>query len=1114
MDKNSDNLSGNEKSNFKKVSNSLIVSTILIVVIIVVLGILNYFHTQANLSRNAFNNLENISNSKTSSINYWRKDKLDDARLLMNDISHHDFLLNYEKGNSSEAQVLKWLKSLIVHEDITEFIIYDTKKVPLIFTDKKEYLLEKERIAAFENCLNTKDVIMSDFFTEEQKMNGLRIAIFIPIFKSSTDNREVSKVLMIDFATTKSLEKFVIEWPVTTESSEAMLIRDDGKDVMFLSDLKNKTNSALKFTVSKNDSNIVSVKAVNGLRGPYRGYDFSRKDVHAFIKEIPGTNWILVTKTDTDEIRQNTMMTSLYIVIITFVIVLLALSITYIFNKKNKAQFFKELYKDELQKNIQLERLKVLLNNANDCIILYDDKGNILDANSKTMETYGYTDEELKELNVSDLRAPEKRGDIKEIINALNHNEGMLFETLHQTKSGHIFPIEVSASRIDFEGKVYLQGISRDISSRKEFEEKLIESEEKFKSVFTYANDVMFIIDGPKLIAVNKNAESLFGFKREDMLKITPADISPEFQEDGKMSKEKFENYINKALNDEPQFFEWVHRNSDGAEFPTEVSLNSITINNKKYVLAVLRDITFRKILDKALKDKEQSLELALDGSELGYYDMNFQTGRVITNNRCFTMLGYDNDEVNHNRQWWRDLIHPDDEEKSTKAWDEYIAGKTNLYQVEVRMQMKDGSYKWILDKCKVFEVKPDGSPLRVVGTHMDITQRKSYEEAILKAKEAAEESNTLKSNFLTNMSHELRTPLTGILGFSELLSGELEDEEQKEMAELIFKGGKRLTNTLNSILDLSRLESNQLSASRSVFNVAEIVSESVGLYIKSAQSKGLDITYESPCETVNCNIDEKMMNDIMYNLLQNAITYTIKGDIKVTLDLVNTDEFNLAQIKVKDTGIGINPKFHKQIFEPFRQASEGLSRKFEGTGLGLTLTKKYAEMMDGSITLNSEEGQGSEFIISLPVVNFMYKPKYYSVTENTSEKNEKLKAIFIEDEIENFELLNMLLKPYMILDNYESSVKALEVIEQKHYDIIFMDIGLKEINGMEATKIIRLMENYKNTPIIAITAFAMQGDKERILLSGCNEYISKPFSKDRLFEVLGKYVDLGGGYR
>ncbi len=1108
MNKSSDKFSKIDTDNFNRISRPLIISTIIIVLIIVILGILNYFHTQANLSKNAFLNLENISNSKVSGVNYWRKDKIDDAKLLMNDVSHRELLINFEKGISSEQQVLDWMKSLLIHEDIIEFILFDTLKTPLIYTKDKEYIVEKERVEAFNACIKTKNVVMSDFFVENRGA-GVRIALFVPVFKSSRNKNEISKLLMLDIDPKISLYNFISAWPVPSMSSEVLLIRDNGNDVVYLTNVKGTDKTALNFRISKSDSSIISVKAANGLRGNYRGLDYTKKDVHSFINDVPGTNWILITKTNSDEIRQSTILTSVYVYLITFVLVMLALFIVQIYNKRNKEYFFKGLYRNELQKNIHLQRFNILLNSANDCIKLYDENGNIVDANRKALDTYGYTLEEIKKLNVIDIRAAKSKSNIKEIIKALKSGEGMTFETLHQTKSGKIFPVEVSASRIDFDGKTYLQGISRDISSRKEFENKLIESEEKFKSVFTYANDVMLILDGMNIVEANHNAEILFGYTREQLINMTPEDISPEFQEGGKSSKIKSKNYVDKALNGEPQFFEWIHKTSSGTEFPTEVSLNSITINNKIFIFVVLRDITFRKIIDLTLKDKEKSLELALNGAELGYYDMNLTTGVVTTNQNCYRMLGYEEEDVTQSRSWWKNLIHIDDIEKSNQIWEEHLSGKSDMYQMEVRMRNKDGSYKWILDKSKIFEVSPDGSAVRIVGTHMDISKRKSYEDAILKAKKAAEDSNNLKSNFLMNMSHELRTPLTGILGFSELLLNELENDDHKEMVDLILKGGNRLTATLNSILDLSRLESNQLDIVRDKMNIVGIAEEVVANLKIAAENKNLNLSFESKYQIVNCLIDEKMLTDICYNLIQNAITYTDKGEIRVKIDTVTKNGKDYASISVKDTGIGIAQKFHKQIFEPFRQASEGLSRKFEGTGLGLTLTKKYVDMLDGNIKLISEEGCGSEFIVTLPLMQAVLKPVFNNQNIVNIKKNNKLTSLFVEDEIESYELVRMLLRPYMEVDNITSGKVAMEQVQNKQYNMIFMDIGLSDTNGMDVIRFIRKLDNYKYIPVIAVTAFAMEGDKERILESGCNEYISKPFTKEDLISAVGKYINI-----
>jgi CheY-like chemotaxis protein len=291
--------------------------------------------------------------------------------------------------------------------------------------------------------------------------------------------------------------------------------------------------------------------------------------------------------------------------------------------------------------------------------------------------------------------------------------------------------------------------------------------------------------------------------------------------------------------------------------------------------------------------------------------------------------------------------------------------------------------------------------------------------------------------------------------------------------------------------------------------NIAGIAGEVVANLKTISENKNLKLFFESKYQIVNCLIDEKMLADICYNLIQNAITYTNKGEIRVKIDTLSKNGKEYASLSVKDTGIGIAQKFHKQIFEPFRQASEGLSRKFEGTGLGLTLTKKYVDMLDGNITLISEEGCGAEFVVTLPLIEAVIQPVFINQENENSKRENKLTSLFVEDEIESFEFVRMLLRPYMDVENITSGKVAMEQVKNKQYNMIFMDIGLSGINGMDVTRFIRKLENYKYIPIIAVTAFAMEGDKERSLESGCNEYISKPFTKEDLFSAVGKYINI-----
>jgi PAS domain S-box-containing protein len=257
-----------------------------------------------------------------------------------------------------------------------------------------------------------------------------------------------------------------------------------------------------------------------------------------------------------------------------------------------------------------------------------------------------------------------------------------------------------------------------------------------------------------------------------------------------------------------------------------------------------------------------------------------------------------------------------------------------------------------------------DGKFIGIIGVSTDISDRKLAEKELIKAKEKAEEANRLKTNFLANMSHELRTPLIGILGYAQFLETELKDKEYIEMAQTIATSGQRLNNTLNNLLDISKIESEIKSVDLKRQDILEYLNEQVTLFKLAAERKGLFIFYKPCCEKLEAYINEEMFVSIISNLLNNAIKFTEKGSITLTVKLAE----DKAMIAIMDTGIGVPANRQEIIFEPFRQASEGLNRNFEGTGLGLTLAKKFAALMGGIISVESKPGEGSTFTLELPV--------------------------------------------------------------------------------------------------------------------------------------------------
>jgi len=394
----------------------------------------------------------------------------------------------------------------------------------------------------------------------------------------------------------------------------------------------------------------------------------------------------------------------------------------------------------------------------------------------------------------------------------------------------------------------------------------------------------------------------------------------------------------------------------------------------------------------------------------------------------------------------------------------------------------------------------------KILSTIRDITLQEKMMTELVEAKEKAEEMNEIKTNFLANMSHELRTPLHGILGFAQILSEEITDDEMQKMAGIIYKSGNRLLETLNLLLSFSKAETSKIEINYSDIIIKELFEESVELFKPLAESKGLEISLSISEKNIIIHSDERLVRDILNNLLNNAIKFTEKGGIYLSAYI---DDSNNLIIKVRDTGIGIPLNKFDQIFQEFRQESEGLSRNFEGTGLGLTLTKRYIEILNGSISVESKVGVGSEFSIVIP----------NGIKENISATNEfrevnkiniipapttRKKLLLVENDKVSAMLVNTFVKKEFDLDIVANGSEALNKVSEKEYDAILMDINLGEgITGLDATQQIKRLNIYKDTPIIAVTAFAMEKDKEEFLKYGCTHYLAKPFEKQDLMNIL-----------
>jgi PAS domain S-box-containing protein len=435
----------------------------------------------------------------------------------------------------------------------------------------------------------------------------------------------------------------------------------------------------------------------------------------------------------------------------------------------------------------------------------------------------------------------------------------------------------------------------------------------------------------------------------------------------------------------------------------------------------------------------------------------------------------------------------------------------------EYKITTIEGEVKWVesLGERISFEDK-----LAILLTLRDVTDRKMSEIELKESKDRAEEMNKIKSNFLANMSHELRTPLVGILGFAEMLKDELGDDNFKEMADKILTSGKRLKDTLNSLLDLSKIEANRVELKFQTINLATIVNTQVDLFRAFAKRKNLYLTTEASEDKIYISADEQILSQILSNLINNALKYTEQGGVSISIDKTTSGGADYARLRVTDTGIGIPSESLSTIFHEVRQVSEGFNRHFEGTGLGLTITKKFVSMMKGTITVESTLDKGSVFTLQFPLMeksNSLQKINKMEITTEEEKNNghdpDRLpKILVVENDDASIEVTKLFLKNLCEMDFASDGETAVELARSNQYEIILMDINLGlGISGLDAAREIRNINGYARVPIVALTAFAMRGDREEFLKSGCTHYLSKPFTKEKIVELLKEILKQNG---
>ena len=555
------------------------------------------------------------------------------------------------------------------------------------------------------------------------------------------------------------------------------------------------------------------------------------------------------------------------------------------------------------------------------------------------------------------------------------------------------------------------------------------------------------------------------------------------------------------------------NKRKDGSLYWETTTISPIKNSEGKItnLLAIKDDITEDKLKEERLQKSELHFrsvwESSIDGMRL-----TDEKGIIVSVNKAFAKL-FEKDKNEITGKSFAVVFDKNSRLNNVTSFIRHFRERTIQPFLERDITLWNGKPMSVELTDSFVEI--EGQPPLLLTIFRNVTEKKQSEREIILAKESAEEANKVKTNFLENMSHELRTPMIPILGFTETLA-EMDDlpEDVKEMAVMMNQGARRLLDTLNIILDLSQIEKERVVIKPAEFNLLRILDEIGGLFQSVASKKSLYLKKEFGVESLNIYTDERMLRQIINNLVNNGLKFTQTGGVTIKAQVEKSGNDTLAVIQVCDTGIGISNEKQKIIWTEFRQASEGVGRSFEGNGLGLTITKNFIEKLGGTISVESQPGIGSTFTIKIPTgktmdvqeieINEKVEVKKSLIQEVPSVAKSLSKILYVEDEEISFSVVKHFLKNIATLDWARNGQDGVVMARGTKYEAILMDINLaKGIDGMQTTKLIRELPQYQNTPIVAITAFAMRGDKEEFLGAGCSHYISKPFTKAALQELM-----------
>lgn len=750
------------------------------------------------------------------------------------------------------------------------------------------------------------------------------------------------------------------------------------------------------------------------------------------------------------------------------------------------------------------------------------EEGRFVHINQAFEKLYGFSEGEIIGRTAVELGLYSKPSDRAKVLAELKAKGRITdFEALGRRKGGQEFHASFSFTQFVLDGRPHIVSTIRDITERKRTENALRKSEEKFAALFRRCPasiTVSDLNDGDRFIEVNEAFESFTGYPREAVIGRTyPPDwLWADAMEYAQAVSQPTERG---SLSN----FEFRFRRKGGEIRNGLLSVEVQEIDGKPCLVATTIDITERRQAEGALRESEARLSEAARLADVGFSSWEVEADSTTWSEQMYKIVGWDRMVAPPSRAEHSKICSPESWVRMNDALTRVVEfGET--VDLELDIVRSDGAPRYATKRLGPAARDPLGQVTRVYGTLHDITERKLAEDRLkeiqtneaqlILARDRAQAANKAKSVFLANMSHELRTPLNAILGISNLLRGHATSEEQRTQLDIITNSGESLLSLINDMLDVARIEAGkqQLAIAPCALNV--LVHDVVEMMRGRAEALGLELLLlKSPGAAPHVLTDASKLRQVLINLLGNAIKFTNSGAVTLRLNATAADLSGRLRLSVEvaDTGIGISAQDQLRIFEPFVQATE--SPVPHGTGLGLTITRQFVEMMGGTIRLESALGQGSRFIVEVPVeiaqgsdlaIALPHRHHRFALEPDQPE----YRVLIVEDNPENALLLDEMLKRAGFLTRVaQDGARGIEEFRSWRPNFIWMDVHMPGMGGPEATRLIRSMEGGQEVKIAAISASVFASARDEVLAAGMDDFVPKPNHPQEIFACMGRHL-------